>query len=76
MRRTTLGSFGGLMVGALALAGFLIWGLISPASKAAALTTGELVMVKQTGARFIVRIPLAPGMPGSTAPPVQQTAAT
>ena len=53
MRRTTLGSFGGLMVGALALAGFLIWGLISPASKAAALTAGELVMVKQTGARFI-----------------------
>jgi type VII secretion protein EccB len=53
MRRTTLGSFGGLMIGALALAGFLIWGLISPASKADALTTGELVMVKQTGARFI-----------------------
>lgn len=53
MRRTTLGSFGGLMVGSLLVAGCLIWGLISPASKAHALTVGEVVVVKETGARFI-----------------------
>jgi len=53
MRRTALGSFGGLMLGALAVAGFLIWGLISPPSQAAVLKAGELVVVKQTGSRFI-----------------------
>ena len=53
MRRTTLGSFGGLMIGALLVAGFLVWGLISPASKATALTAGEFVMVNETGARYI-----------------------
>jgi type VII secretion protein EccB len=51
-RRTTLGSFGGLMLAALAVAGSLIWGLISP-STAAVLTAGELVMVKETGSRYI-----------------------
>jgi type VII secretion protein EccB len=53
LRRTGLGSFGGLLVGTLAVAAFLVWGLISPASKATALTTGELLMVKTTGARYI-----------------------
>jgi type VII secretion protein EccB len=53
MRRTTLGSFGGLMIGALLVAAFLIWGLISPASKGSALKAGELLVVKETGARFI-----------------------
>src|SRR5260370_18753554 len=53
LRRTSLGSFGGLMIGALLVAGFLIWGLIFPGSKAGALTAGELVVVKQTGARYI-----------------------
>jgi type VII secretion protein EccB len=53
LRRSTLGSFGGLMVGALLVAAFLIWGLISPASKAHALTAGEVIVVKQTGARYI-----------------------
>ncbi len=52
-RRTTLGSFGGLMLGTLLVAGFLIWGLIFPGSKAGTLTAGELVVVKQTGARYI-----------------------
>jgi len=46
LRRTGLGSFGGLLVGALAVAGFMVWGLISPASKASALTAGELLLVK------------------------------
>src|SRR5215472_9580035 len=52
LRRTGLGSFGGLLIGTLAVAGFLIWGLISPASRGG-LTAGELVMVRETGARFI-----------------------
>src|SRR5258708_25950544 len=51
-RRTTLGSFGGLMLASLAVAGSLIWGLISPSS-AAVFTAGELVMVKETGSRYI-----------------------
>lgn len=53
LRRTGLGSFGGLLVGALIVAAFLVWGLISPASRASALTSGELVMVRETGSRFI-----------------------
>jgi type VII secretion protein EccB len=53
MRRTSLGSFGGVMLGALAVAGFLIWGLISPASTPGKFTAGELVVVKQTGSRYI-----------------------
>jgi type VII secretion protein EccB len=53
LRRTSVGSFGGVMIGALLVAAFVIWGLISPASKASALTAGELVMVKETGARYI-----------------------
>lgn len=52
-RRTTLGSFGGLMLASLAVAGFLIWGLISPSKAAATFTAGELVMVKETGSRYI-----------------------
>jgi type VII secretion protein EccB len=53
LRRTGLGSFGGLLVGALILAGFMIWGLIRPATPASALTAGELLLVKETGSRFI-----------------------
>lgn len=53
MRRTGLGSFGGLLIGSLAVAGFLVWGLISPASKASNLKPGELVMVQGTGARYL-----------------------
>jgi type VII secretion protein EccB len=53
LRRTGLGSFGGLLVGALILAGFMVWGLLRPASPASALTTGELLLSKETGTRFI-----------------------
>ena len=53
MRRTALGTFGGVMLGTLAVAAFLIWGLISPASNAAVFKSGELVVVKQTGSRYI-----------------------
>jgi type VII secretion protein EccB len=53
LRRTGLGSFGGLLVGALIVAAFMVWGLISPGSKASALTAGELLLVKETGTRFI-----------------------
>jgi ESX secretion system ATPase EccB len=53
MRRTYLGSFGGLLLGALAIAGFLIWGLIAPASSPGTLTEGELIVVKQTASRYI-----------------------
>jgi type VII secretion protein EccB len=53
LRRTGLGSFGGLMIGTLLVAAALVWGLISPASKAVALTQGELLLESGTGARFI-----------------------
>jgi type VII secretion protein EccB len=53
LRRTGLGSFAGLLVGALLLAVFLIWGLLSPESKAATMKPGELVMVSGTGARYL-----------------------
>src|ERR1700761_2746076 len=53
MRRTSLGSFGGVMLGALAVAGSLIWGLVSPAAGPAKFTAGELVAVKETGSRYI-----------------------
>lgn len=53
LRRTGLGTFGGLLLGTLVVAAFLVWGLIWPARNAAALTPGELVMVKQTGSRYI-----------------------
>jgi ESX secretion system ATPase EccB len=53
LRRTGLGSFGGLMIGTLLVAGFLVFGLIVPASRASALTQGELISVSGTGARFI-----------------------
>jgi type VII secretion protein EccB len=58
MRRTTTGAFGGLMIGALGVAAFLIWALISPikpaaASKAVSLTAWDLIVVPQTGARYI-----------------------
>jgi type VII secretion protein EccB len=53
LRRTGLGSFAGLLLGTLGVAAFLVWGLISPASKATALTSGELLMVKTTGTRYI-----------------------
>jgi type VII secretion protein EccB len=53
MRRTTLGSFGGLMIGALLVAGFLVFGLIFPGGKASALTPGELIVSSQTGTRYL-----------------------
>jgi type VII secretion protein EccB len=53
MRRTSLGSFGGLMLGALGIAGFLIWGLISPVGTPGKFTEGELIAVKQTDSRYI-----------------------
>jgi type VII secretion protein EccB len=53
LRRTGLGSFGGLLLGTLAVAGLLIWGLISAGHKATTLTAGELVMAKETGARYV-----------------------
>jgi type VII secretion protein EccB len=53
LRRTGLGSFAGLMIGTLLVAGFLVFGLIVPSSKAAALTQGELLMDSATGTRFV-----------------------
>jgi type VII secretion protein EccB len=53
LRRTGLGTFGGLLLGTLAVAGFLVWGLISTGGKPVALTAGELVMAKETGARYL-----------------------
>lgn len=53
MRRTGLGSFAGLLIGSLILAGFVVWGLLSPVAKASSLKPGELVMVQGTGARYL-----------------------
>ena len=53
LRRTGLGWFGGLLVGTLVVAGFAVLGMIRPASSASALTSGELLLVKETGSRFI-----------------------
>jgi type VII secretion protein EccB len=53
LRRTGLGSFGGLLLGTLAVAAFLVWGLISAGDRRATLTAGELVMAKETGARYL-----------------------
>jgi type VII secretion protein EccB len=53
MRRILLGSFGGLLIGALAIAGFMIWGLIAGGSTAAKLTAGALIEAKETGSRYI-----------------------
>lgn len=53
LRRTGLGSFGGLLLGTLIVAAFLVSGLIWPANKAATLTAGELIVVKDTGARYV-----------------------
>ncbi len=53
LRRTGLGAFGGLLLGTLLVAAFLVWGLISAGHKAAVLSAGELVMAKETGARYV-----------------------
>jgi hypothetical protein len=53
MRRTTLGSFGGLVIGAILVAVFLVWGLILPGGKAGALTSGTLIVASQTGSRYL-----------------------
>jgi type VII secretion protein EccB len=53
LRRTTISSFGGLVLGGLGVAGFLVWGLISPGGKAGALPSGELIVAKQTGTSYI-----------------------
>jgi type VII secretion protein EccB len=53
LRRTGLGSFTGLLLGTLMVAAFLVWGLISTGGKTPVLTAGELVMAKETGARYL-----------------------
>jgi type VII secretion protein EccB len=54
MERTRGATLGGVLLGVLAVAGFLLWGLISPVHKAAAApTAGDLVVVPQTGASYI-----------------------
>jgi type VII secretion protein EccB len=54
MQRTRSAALGGVLLGALGIAGFLLWGLISPVHKAAAApTAGDLIVVPQTGASYI-----------------------
>jgi type VII secretion protein EccB len=53
LRRTGLGSFAGLLIGTLLVAGFMVWGLISPGGKAVALTQGQLLIVNGTGAKDV-----------------------
>ena len=54
MQRTRSATMGGLVLGMLGVAGFLLWGLLSPVHKAAAApTAGDLIVVPQTGASYI-----------------------
>jgi type VII secretion protein EccB len=54
MQRTRSATLGGVVLGMLGIAGFLLWGLISPVDKAAAApTTGDLIVVSQTGASYL-----------------------
>jgi type VII secretion protein EccB len=54
MQRTRSATLGGVVLGLLAVGGFLLWGLISPVHKAVAPpTAGDLVVVPQTGARYL-----------------------
>src|ERR1700761_5309756 len=53
LRRTGLGTFGGLLLGTLMVAAFLIWGLLSPGDAMAKFTPGELVMAREPGARCV-----------------------
>jgi ESX secretion system ATPase EccB len=54
MQRTRSATLGGLTLGVLGIAGFLLWGLISPVHKpVAAPTAGDLIVVPQTGASYI-----------------------
>ena len=54
MQRTRSATLGGVVLGMLGIAGFLLWGLISPVNKAAAApTAGDLIVVSQTGASYI-----------------------
>ncbi|HEY1702847.1 MAG TPA: type VII secretion protein EccB [Trebonia sp.] len=52
-RRTSIGTFTGVLLSALLVAGFLIWGLLSPSASASALSSGEFVVTKDTGSRYI-----------------------
>jgi type VII secretion protein EccB len=53
MRRTRLGWFAGLIIGAIAVAVCLIVGLIFPSGKGGALASGELLVSSSTGGRYI-----------------------
>jgi type VII secretion protein EccB len=54
MQRTRSATLGGVALGGLGVAGFLLWGLISPVHKAvAAPTAGDLIVVPQTGASYL-----------------------
>jgi type VII secretion protein EccB len=52
-RRTSLGTFTGVLLSALLVAGFLIWGLLSPSSSGVTLSSGEFVITQGTGSRYI-----------------------
>jgi len=54
MQRTIGALWGGVALGALGIVGFLLWGVFSPVSKAAAApAAGELIVVPQTGASYV-----------------------
>jgi type VII secretion protein EccB len=54
MQRTKSATLGGVLLGVLGIAGFLLFGLFVPAHKAAAVpTAGDLIVVPQTGARYL-----------------------
>jgi type VII secretion protein EccB len=53
MRRTRVGWFAGLMIGAIGVAVCLVVGLIFPSGKGGGLSSGDLLVSSQTGGRYI-----------------------
>ncbi|MFF3371496.1 type VII secretion protein EccB [Streptomyces sp. NPDC002680] len=53
MRRFSLGTMAGAMLGVVALGGFAAFGFISPGSSKAFQKEGTLVVVKETGSRYL-----------------------
>ena len=53
LRRFVVGTFWGALLGALAVAGFGVYGFISPGGSTAWRAGGALIVEKETGARYV-----------------------
>jgi type VII secretion protein EccB len=52
-RRVTVAAFAGLMVGVLVVAGFGVWGLLSPGGATGLEDPGTLIIEKETGTKYV-----------------------